>query len=113
MERKFGKLKRKIGNEVYETVPFVTSQDIFTSETGTKYDGQNLNVVIGDLLNGFSNAATADLTNVDNEVFKAKAKEADVSGLPDYTSENDGEFLKIVNGIPTWVSVTSAEEVSY
>ena len=52
MERKFGKLRRKVGNEVYETVPFITSQDIFTSETGTKYDGQSLNAVIGGLLNG-------------------------------------------------------------
>lgn len=269
MERKFGKLRRKVGNEVYETVPFITSQDIFTSETGTKYDGQSLNAVIGDLLNGFledrivqgegkrsivmndiigssvlgddsisagagntinakknvfvlgsgnsyvnqygngaligtdntavgehtyivgfdnegseqnqncmfgehlkcssanqtalgkynaeddeasfmigngtandmrSNAlvikktgvveipsgvqinnpegtltdvATADLTNIENDVFKAKAEEAEVLGLPAYTSENNGEFLKIVNGIPTWVSITTAEEVSY
>ena len=57
--------------------------------------------------------AKNDLTNINNDVFKTKAEEAGVLGLPDYTSADEGKILKIVNGIPTWVSVTTAEEVSY
>ena len=34
-------------------------------------------------------------------------------GLPSYTSEDEGKILRIVNGVPTWVSLPNAEEASF
>jgi hypothetical protein len=31
-------------------------------------------------------------------------------GLPPYTTEDEGKFLRIVNGIPTWVTIPKAED---
>lgn len=33
--------------------------------------------------------------------------------LPKYTSADEGKFLRIVNGVPTWVAIPSAEEASF
>lgn len=35
------------------------------------------------------------------------------SGLPPYTAEDEGKILRIVNGVPTWVSLPNAEEASF
>lgn len=33
--------------------------------------------------------------------------------IPAYTAEDEGKVLKIVNGVPTWVSIPNAEEASF
>ena len=33
--------------------------------------------------------------------------------LPSYTSADEGKFLRIVNGVPTWVAIPNAEEASF
>lgn len=35
------------------------------------------------------------------------------SGLPDYSDANNGQFLRVVNGEPTWEAVPSAEEAEF
>lgn len=35
------------------------------------------------------------------------------SGIPEATAENEGAFLRIVNGVPTWVILEVAEEGAY
>ena len=32
---------------------------------------------------------------------------------PDCSSANNGQFLRVVNGMPTWVTIDIAEEMSY
>ena len=34
-------------------------------------------------------------------------------GVPSCTTSNDGQFLRVVSGTPTWVTVASAEEASF
>lgn len=34
-------------------------------------------------------------------------------GVPVYTSDDEGKFLRIVNGVPTWVAVPNAEEAAF
>lgn len=36
-----------------------------------------------------------------------------VRGIPDYTSADEGKFLRIVNGVPAWVSIPNAEEANF
>lgn len=36
-----------------------------------------------------------------------------IKSLPDYSTANNDQFLKIVNGIPTWVTMDDGDEVSY
>lgn len=38
---------------------------------------------------------------------------ANISGLPPYTAEDEGKILRIVNGVPAWVLLPSAEEASF
>lgn len=33
--------------------------------------------------------------------------------LPVYNSDNEGQFLRIISGVPTWVSVPTAEGDSF
>ena len=33
--------------------------------------------------------------------------------VPNVTTANNGQFLRVVNGVPTWVALTVAEEVSF
>lgn len=33
--------------------------------------------------------------------------------IPEYTEEDEGKFLRIVNGVPTWVSIPNAEEATF
>lgn len=40
-------------------------------------------------------------------------KLATMSGLPAYTSDDEGKFLRIVDGTPQWVTIPSAEEASF
>ena len=35
------------------------------------------------------------------------------SALPSITAEDNGKFLKVVNGSPAWVTVSNAEEASF
>ena len=35
------------------------------------------------------------------------------SGLPEYSEENNGQFLRVVNGEPTWETVPNAEEATF
>lgn len=34
-------------------------------------------------------------------------------GIPTYTSDDEGKVLRIVSGVPTWVSLSNAEEASF
>ena len=33
-----------------------------------------------------------------------------IQGLPDYTAEDEGKVLRIVNGVPAWVTIPNAED---
>ena len=33
--------------------------------------------------------------------------------IPDYTSEDNGKFLRVLNGVASWVTVPNAEEGSF
>lgn len=33
--------------------------------------------------------------------------------VPDYSTSNEGQFLRIVNGVPMWTTIINAEEVSF
>ena len=35
------------------------------------------------------------------------------SGLPDYTEADNGKFLRIVEGQPSWVTIPNAEEAEF
>lgn len=35
------------------------------------------------------------------------------SGLPDYTSDDEGKFLRIEGGEPVWVAIPNAEEAKF
>lgn len=35
------------------------------------------------------------------------------SGLPDYTDADNGKFLRLVDGEPTWVLIPNAEETRF
>lgn len=35
------------------------------------------------------------------------------SGLPDYTEADNGKFLQIVDGSPSWVAIPNAEEAVF
>lgn len=35
------------------------------------------------------------------------------SGLPDYTDADNGKFLRLVDGEPTWVLIEDGDEVEY
>ena len=34
-------------------------------------------------------------------------------GVPTATTDNDGQFLRVVSGAPTWTTVSNAEEVTF
>ena len=36
-----------------------------------------------------------------------------IEGLPHYSHEDDGKFLQMVNGMPTWVLIPNAEETQF
>ena len=35
------------------------------------------------------------------------------SKIPDVTTEDNGKFLSVENGVPTWISVVNTEGVKY
>lgn len=37
----------------------------------------------------------------------------DSSGIPEYTSSDNGKFLRVVDGVASWATVESAEGVSF
>lgn len=43
----------------------------------------------------------------------ATKKEMIESSIPPYSANNNGQFLKIVDGSPTWVTIQNAEEVNF
>jgi hypothetical protein len=49
----------------------------------------------------------------DSGVVEKIAEPPIVIGLPESTSSDDGKFLRLVNGVPTWVGLVNAEEVSF
>ena len=58
------------------------------------------------------------LTTVDQVILEDGTRlnsvlgETTQSSLPTATTEDEGKFLRVVNGIPSWQIVTNAEEVS-
>lgn len=52
-----------------------------------------------------------------NILFKlenyATKKEMTESSIPSYSTSNNDQFLKIVDGSPTWVTIQNAEEVNF
>ena len=36
-----------------------------------------------------------------------------IKGLPSYTTSNDGQILRIVNGVPAWSAIPIAEEANF
>lgn len=37
----------------------------------------------------------------------------EIKGLPSYTTSNEGQILRIVNGVPTWSAIPIAEETNF
>ena len=45
----------------------------------------------------------------ENQVVKINAK----SGLPPCDTSNNGQFLMVVDGVPTWTTIPNAEGVAF
>ena len=39
--------------------------------------------------------------------------EETLNALPEYTDDNDGQFLRIIDGEPAWSTVPNAEEATF
>lgn len=46
-------------------------------------------------------------------VANLKSMVNDINGVPNSTTSDNGKFLRVVNGIPTWVSIPNAEEANF
>ncbi len=63
-------------------------------------------------------ALSSDITLSASDVSAYSKTEIDtklagVSGLPAYTADDEGKFLRIVDGTPKWVAIPNAEEASF
>ena len=72
------------------------------SYTELVQDGEIVNLVGNDSLEGY---ATEEY--VDNKI-----SEIDIR-VPAWTEADEGKFLRIVNGAPTWATIPSAEEAEF
>lgn len=56
------------------------------------------------------------ITTVDQVIMKdggRLSKVIDGAMVPTPTSNDNGKFLKVVNGSPAWVNISNAEEMSF
>ena len=44
---------------------------------------------------------------------KVLTEDDTISALPEYSDDNDGQFLRIIDGEPTWSTVPNAEEATF
>lgn len=62
-------------------------------------------------------AAKAEAANQDVVILSEAQAYTDaalgVSGLPQYSAANNAQFLRIINGAPTWSAVPNAEDYSF
>lgn len=47
------------------------------------------------------------------QLFTVSENLQNVSGLPDSSASDNGKFLRIVDGVPSWATVTNAEGVNF
>ena len=85
-----------------------------TKDSDTLYFISNRNIIYkGEL--PFPDSVTSTKDGIMSTADKTKLDgiEEGATALPSYTEADNGKFLQIVDGVPTWVSIENAEGVSF
>ena len=68
----------------------------------------------------FTGLATEDyvdaaVNSITHPVISVNGKtgEVTINAVPNCTADNNGQFLRVVNGVPTWAAIPNAEEASF
>lgn len=61
----------------------------------------------------YNELEASNSVNANTLYMLTDAEEEEVLTLPPFTAEDEGKILRIVNGVPTWVSLPNAEEASF
>lgn len=64
-------------------------------------------------LNDMDNKVDATKENLENQMEDLTNQINAMQGLPVPATQDNGKFLIVVNGVPTWTSVTTAEGVAF
>lgn len=64
-------------------------------------------------LNDMDNKVDATKENLENQMEDLTNQINAMQGLPIPATQDNGKFLIVVNGVPTWTSVTTAEGVAF
>jgi len=57
--------------------------------------------------------AAADAKAVGDAIAAVNEMITEINEVPDATSEDEGKFLRVINGTPSWQTIQNAEEVSF
>lgn len=68
---------------------------------------------VGDALDALDIMVAIDENDDGNIELGTFSENNDIIGLPTSTIEDNGKFLRVVNGIATWQIVQNAEEASF
>ena len=49
----------------------------------------------------------------ENALYLTPDENGDNSGIPSCSADNNGQFLRVVNGVATWATIRNGEEVAY
>ena len=71
-----------------------------------------INSDISNLTNSVDNKINTAKNALENQINTLNTKVNSMQGLPVPSTQDNGKFLIVVNGVPTWTDVLDAEEVA-
>ena len=100
-------LQHKSGDYFYP----LTTADQVVMDDGSRLNTLNyISIDNEDIIEGEANPVNADtLGGYSAEYFLNNAG----NSIPDYTEEDEGKILRIVNGVPTWVAIPNVREGTF
>lgn len=105
-----------MANKRITDVDFLSSlngdESFFVNQNNSIKQINKANINFG-IINGGTGANTAEGARENLDVYsKSEVKEVVADFVPNITSEDNGKFLRVVNGAATWDIVMNAETLS-